>query len=127
MAYTYTYCPRDSLPLWLFATLCPLFLAIINIINYKQLLMNGFVSASFKFAIVTLHSTERLHNHILLTVEAGSCAILALLDLSASFDIPDHDILIRHLEAEFGRKGPVLKWFNSYLRDSSFSVRIGNC
>ena len=41
------------------------------------------------------HSTEtalpRIHNDILLAIDDNSCVILVLLDLSADFDLIDHD------------------------------------
>ncbi len=39
----------------------------------------------------------------------------------------DHRILIERLEQWGGLKGNVLKCFDSYLTDRSFSVRVGNC
>ena len=54
------------------------------------------------------HSTEtaliKVQNDILSALDAGSSAILLMLDLSATFDTIDHDII-----------GDALDWFRSYL------------
>lgn len=76
------------------------------------------------------HSTEsvllKVSNNLLLTVESGKCAVLILLDFSAPFDTLDHAILLDHLKCGVGIQGTVLKWFASYLKDKTFSMRIGN-
>ncbi len=43
--------------------------------------------------------------------------MLVLLDLSAAFDIIDHDILIDRLQNYTGIQGQALRWFRSYLSD----------
>uniref|UniRef100_A0A9J7Z3G9 Reverse transcriptase domain-containing protein n=1 Tax=Cyprinus carpio carpio TaxID=630221 RepID=A0A9J7Z3G9_CYPCA len=53
--------------------------------------------------------------------------ILILPDLSAAFDMVDHEILINWLEHWVGLKGNVLKWFKSNLIDRFFSVSFRGC
>ena len=50
---------------------------------------------------------------------------VVLLDLSAAFDMVDHDILLSILNKQFGICGKALEWFNSYLRPRFFKVKIG--
>ena len=51
---------------------------------------------------------------------------LVLLDLSAAFDMIDHDTLLSCLSVRFGFAGSVLKWFGPYLHDCFQSVTIGS-
>ena len=41
--------------------------------------------------------------------------LLSLLDLTAAFDIVDHDVLLQHLEKTFGFSSSLLQWIRSYL------------
>ena len=65
------------------------------------------------------HSTEtvliKVQNDILSALDAGSSAILLMLDLSAAFDTIDHDILLSRLCNVYGITGDALDWFRSYL------------
>ena len=68
----------------------------------------------------------KISNDILWAFEKKSITALVAIDLSAAFDTVDHTILLQVLNAKFGITGQALKWFNSYLRDRSFKVVIGN-
>jgi hypothetical protein len=52
------------------------------------------------------HSTEtsllRVHHDITSALDKGSSVVLLMLDLSAAFDVNDHNILINRLELSFG-------------------------
>ena len=48
-------------------------------------------------------------------LDAGSSAILLILDLSSAFDTIDHDILLFQLCNVYGITGDALDWFRSYL------------
>ena len=68
------------------------------------------------------HSTEtaliKVENDILSALDAGSSAILLMLDLSAAFDTIDHDILLSRLCNVYGITGDALDWFRSCLTGS---------
>lgn len=61
-----------------------------------------------------------------MVTDQGDNVILVMLDLTAAFDMLDHEILIVHLETYVGMTGTVLRWFSSYLKERKFSVRLGN-
>ena len=65
------------------------------------------------------HSTAtaliKVQNDILSALDAGSSAIMQMLDLSAAFDTLDHDIFLSRLCNVYGITGNALDWFSSYL------------
>ena len=77
-----------------------------------------------------LHSTETavLHtlNDIYVTADNGNATALVSLDLSAAFDMIEHSILLRRLQAMFGVTGTALSWLQSYLSGRQQSVRSGS-
>lgn len=56
----------------------------------------------FQFGFKVAHSTElallKVFNDIFVALDKGDCVILVLLDISAAFDMIDHEILISRLE-----------------------------
>ena len=76
------------------------------------------------------HSTEtdliKVQNDILSALDAGSSAILLMLDLSAAFDTIDHDILLPRLCNIYGITANALDWFRSYLTGRIQRVVIEN-
>uniref|UniRef100_A0A669B2I4 Reverse transcriptase domain-containing protein n=1 Tax=Oreochromis niloticus TaxID=8128 RepID=A0A669B2I4_ORENI len=89
---------------------------------------NG-INEKFQSGFKPRHSTEtallRVFNDLLLTVDSGYSVVLVLLDLTAAFDMVNHNILLSRLEHVVGLKGTVLSWFKSYLSERSFSVAMG--
>ena len=78
----------------------------------------------------TGHSTEtsllRVHHDITYALDNNACVILLMLDLSATFDVIDHDILFDRLQYSFVISGSALSWIRSYLTDRSQCVSIGS-
>ena len=86
------------------------------VLDYQSAYSNGY---SCETAIV------KLVNDILWVMEIQNIMAIMALDLSAAFDTVDHGILLNVLEKNFGLKGTVLNWFNSYLNQRSCKVNIG--
>ena len=72
--------------------------------------------------------TALLHllDKLLINADRRLNSVLALLDLSATFDTLDHDIMLKRLHITFGLDSIVLKWFESYLHNRSQTVIIDN-
>ena len=74
------------------------------------------------------HSTEtallRVLNDLLTASDDGQVSLLTLLDLSAAFDIIDHDILFHRLEHVFGIQNSALSFFRSYFTERKQMVFI---
>ena len=51
---------------------------------------------------------------------------LILLDLSAAFDMVSHSLLLNRLRYRFGVTDKALNWIESYLKDHTVSVILGN-
>ena len=67
----------------------------------------------------------KLMNDILWNMECGDVTAFIAIDLLAAFDTVDHGILLDVLQYQFGVKGMVRKWFDSYLSPRQFQVNIG--
>ena len=82
-------------------------------------LINNSLFDSLQSAYRDKYSTEtaliKVQNDILSALDAGSSAILLMLDLSAAFDTIDHDILLSRLCNVYGITSDALDWFRSYL------------
>ena len=76
------------------------------------------------------HSTETLlikvQNDILQSLDSGYATILVMLDISAAFDVVDHQRLLSRHKEVFGIEGVALEWLSSYLQGRSQCVVIGN-
>ena len=61
-----------------------------------------------------------------LNLALGNPTALVLLDLSAAFDIIDHETLVDRLCFWFGVCGSALDWFVSYISDRKQAVKVNN-
>ena len=75
------------------------------------------------------HSCEtavlRVLNDVLCSADAGDLTLLVLLDLSAAFDVINHELLLSRLQNEAGIAGDALQWFVSYLAERTQRVIVG--
>ena len=74
------------------------------------------------------HSTEtallKVKSGILQNFEDGNVTCLDLLDLSSTFDMVNHKILIQRLQHRYVIKGVTLKWLEEYLTECQQCVMI---
>ena len=68
----------------------------------------------------------KLIDDILKGMESQEVTALVALDLSAAFNIVDHDLLLVILRSSFGIDGIPLLWIKSYLSNRSFQVQVGS-
>ena len=68
----------------------------------------------------------RIVNDILSALDNDNISVLLLLDLSATFDTLDHQILLSRLNSVFGIQSTALQWFHSYLSDRYQSTSVNN-
>ena len=75
------------------------------------------------------HSTEtallRVHNDISVSLDKGHVTALTLVDVSAAFDIIDHNTLTNRAEW-YGVSGMALTWFKSYLCGRHQKLKLTN-
>ena len=76
------------------------------------------------------HSCEtalvKIYNDIINYLSPTTYVILVFLDFSAAFDTIDHNILINRLSSDYGIKDKALKWFESYLNNREYRVKVNN-
>ena len=74
------------------------------------------------------HSSEtallKVQNDILCAMDRKQIVILTLLDMSAAFDLVDHEILLQRRHTRLGVTGTALDWFRSNLSDPYQFVKI---
>jgi len=96
-----------------------------RLINY---LTTNDMLPKFQSAYRSHHSTEiavaKVRSDILLALDEGYLACLALLDLSAAFDTIDHKVLLQRFHITYGVNGVAHYWFGSYLTGRHQYVRI---
>ena len=80
--------------------------------------------------IRNFHSAEtllmKIHNDLMVNLSNGDVTMLVLMDLSAAFDIVDHDILMQGMKNRYGVQGSALAWFKSYISGKTQSAVIND-
>ena len=88
------------------------------------------LQSGFRAAHLTETAVLRVLSDILLAVDSGDCCVcvaaLILLDLSAAFDMVDHDILLQRLQTTFGINDVAHRWIRSYLTGRTQCVHHGH-
>ena len=74
----------------------------------------------------SLYYRTSCDDHLNSTIVSWKIYRLCLLDLSAAFDIIDHNFLPTHLSSLFGILGTALNWSRSYLSSRCFCVKCNN-
>ena len=74
------------------------------------------------------YSTEtsliKLCNDLLWSMERQEVTMIVLLDLSAAFDMVDHDLFLTILKNRFGIADTALQWYDNYLRPRKMKVCV---
>ena len=82
----------------------------------------------FQSAYQKHHSCEtnllKLTNDILWGMENQQVTSMIILDLSAAFNIVDHELLLQVLNHGFGEIDKALEWYKNYLIPRKFKVSI---
>ena len=87
--------------------------------GFKPYLQDKLVS----FSTLTLFVwSYAVHNDLVRSTDRNQISLLVLLDLNATFDTVDHNILLTVFSSRFGIAGTAYDWFESYLsgRTQSF-------
>ena len=59
-------------------------------------------------------------------MEQQQATIVVITDLSAAFDMVNHDILLSVLDKRLGLQGKILNWTETHLRPRNFKVCTGD-
>lgn len=112
-------------PVSLLPVLSKLFEKLIYTRVYNFLSKNNILYSSqygFRSNHSTVHALAEFVGHVLKGFENNEYTLGVFLDLSKAFDTVKHDILLKKLEF-YGVRGPILKWFQSYLANRSQYVK----
>ena len=88
--------------------------------------MRETMQSAYRKSYSTDTAILKIHNDILRVMDNGECTLLVMLDLSASFDMVDHPILVKRLNNTFGVQGHGLDWMTFYLLNRTEQICIHN-
>ena len=67
----------------------------------------------------------KLTNDLLWSMERKNVTVMIVLDLSATFDSVNHEVLLRNLQDNFGISEIALEWFRNYPSNRDMKVKVG--
>ena len=96
----------------------------LQVTNYlSQQLLGDPLQSAYKAGHSCENALLKVTSDIQLALDDGEGMLVAMLDLSAAYDLVDHDILLSRMKSQLGFFGMVLKWFNSYLKSHTRTHR----
>ena len=69
----------------------------------------------YQFVHPTETAVMKINDDILSSLDTGHCTVLASLDLYATFNTINHNILQKMPQYLYGITGTAFKWFQSYI------------
>jgi len=89
------------------------FLQLSQYLHTNKLLPS--VQSAYRSGYSTETAVLKVASDIWDAMDDGKVTLLGLLDLSAAFDMVDHEILIQRLHVSYGISGNVLDWLKSFV------------
>ena len=81
---------------------------------------------AYRKNLSTKHAILKLLDTMYKNMDKQCVTLVTAIDLSATFDMVNHGLLLKVLNQTYNIKGTALKWFTSYLSDCSVCVQINN-
>jgi len=91
---------------------------------FERLRLLSSVQSAYRSKHSRKTAVLKMTTDVMRASDRGVVSLLCMLDLSATYDTVDHDILIGRLQQSFGVKGLTLCWIESFLRNRTQSVSI---
>ena len=82
--------------------------------------------STYRKNLSTEHAILKLLGTIYKNMDKQCVTLVLAIDLSATFDMVNHNLLLKVLNKTYNIKGTALRWFTSYLSDYSVCVQINN-
>ena len=82
------------------------------------------VQSAYRQFFSTETAVLKVVSDVSTAMDRGQITLLGMFDLSATFDMVDHAILLKRLNVSFGIQGNALDWFVSYLSGRSQQVSV---
>ena len=81
---------------------------------------------AYRKHLSTEHAILKLLDTIYKHMDKQCVTLVTAIDLSATFDMVNHSLLLKVLNQTCSIKGTALRWFDSYLSEHSVCVQINN-